>query len=657
MSFFKNRKHNWHLALVFILMISSICLYPVLLGGVVNYDDDTIVFQNPIIKNFKFSDIYLLFNQGIGGNYHPLTTLSFILNYKLSGETAFGYHLINLILHLFNTALVFVFIRKLTSDNFKISLVTALFFGIHPMHVESVAWIVERKDVLFTFFYLLSLIFYLNYSKRKTLKYYILFTFLGILSLLSKPAAVTLPVVLILIDYFQNRTISIKNVFNKLPLFVGAFLLGVATILIQKDDAIGDLNQFSIFEKIGHASYALSIYLVKSIVPYGFSVMHPYPEGTSLWTLKLVSAVLLIAVILALILKKGIKNKYVVFGTVFFVINLILVLQFFSVGRAIVAERYTYLPYIGLFFIIGYVWDYAFKKQKSYRKAMTGFLVGLVILCSFSTWNQSKIWKSSETLWSKVIKEYPGDWYAYIGRGNYYKDIGAFKMAINDYSKAISLNPNHFHNYFNRGDAYRALGQYQNAITDYNEAIEINPDYAKAYVNRGQFLYELQQFEAALSDFNKAIQLDEAITQTYVNRANVHLAQNNYEYALKDYNKAIALNDDQYEAWYNRGNLWLNSKNYLKAISDYKKAISIASDQVNVYNNLANAYYQNNQLQAAINTYSDMIRLFPDFVDGWYNRSIVYFQLGEKGKALKDALKAKSLGKTVSQNYLDQLSL
>ncbi|MEP5339038.1 MAG: tetratricopeptide repeat protein [Algibacter sp.] len=653
MNFLKNK---WNITLILILIISSICLFPTLLNGIVNYDDDTVIFQNTLIKNFKFSDIFQLFKQGVGGNYHPLTVISFILNYKLSGESPFSYHLINLILHLINTGLVFLFIKKLTNSNFKISLVTALFFGIHPMHVESIAWVVERKDVLFTCFYLSSILFYLSYNKTKSLKDYFLFTLLGIFSLLSKPAAVTLPVILIAIDYFQNNTISLKNVINKLPLFICSFLLGITTILVQKDYAIGELGEFSILERISYGCYALTNYIIKGIIPYGFSVMHPYPQSTTIWAIKLITATIFVAVILFFIIKKRITNKYIVFGSVFFVANLILVLQFFSIGRAITSERYTYLPYIGLFFIIGYAWDYALKKRKLYNTATTAFLISLAIYCSFSTWHQSKIWKSSETLWSKAIEEYPNDWYAYIGRGNFYSNNNELKKSIKDYSQAISFNPNNFQNYFNRGDSYKKLNQHQKAIADYNTAIEINPNYAKAYINRGQFLYELQKFDEALSDFNKAIQLDQTIPQAYINRGNIHLVKNNYKDALKDYTKSISLNDNLYEAWYNRGNLWLNSKNYTNAISNFKKANSIAPDKVNAYNNLANAYFQNNELDNAINTYTDMIHLFPAFIDGWYNRSIVYFQLGEKENALKDVMKSKSLGKKIPQSYLEQLT-
>lgn len=656
MTIFEQSNKRWSIALFTIVIVAGICLFPTLFNGTVNYDDDTVVFQNPIITNFSFSDIVVLFKQGVGGNYHPLTTISFILNYKLSGESPFSYHIFNLILHLFNTILVFVFIRKLTDNNFKITLITALFFGIHPMHVESVAWIVERKDVLFAFFYLFSMIFYISYTKNKSYINYILFTFLGVLSLLSKPAAVTLPIALILIDYFQNNKITLKDVFSKTPLFLGAFFIGIATVFIQKDDALSDLNQFSILEKLGFGCYALSNYIIKSIMPIGFSVMHPYPQDTNIWMIKLIISVVFVGGLIFFLIKKGLKNKFIVFGSVFFVINLVLVLQFVSVGRAIFSERYSYLPYIGLFFVIGFIWDEVRKKNRRYYQLMNVLLMVLFVYCAVATFNQSRVWESSQTLWSKVIKEYPDDWYAYIGRGNFYRDQNELKKAIADYNVAIKLYPRNYQNYFNRGDVYKKMNRYQKAIADYNKAIAINPNYVQAYINRGQYLSELQRFDEALLDFNKAIDMESNIPQAYINRGNVFLAQNKWNDALEDYNKAISLNDDLFEAWYNRGNIWLYTSNYDKATSDFTQAITIAPTQMNAYNNLANAYYQKGELPKAIQVYGSMIERVPSFVDAWYNRSIVYFQLGNKKQALKDAIKAKSLGKEIPQSYFDQLT-
>lgn len=650
------KKNKWTSLIFICILVTIVSFYPTLFNGIVNYDDDSVIFNNPIITNFKVSDLLTIFTSGVGGNYHPLTTISFIINYKLAGNSPFSFHLINLILHLLNTILVFLFIRKLTNNNFKITLVTVLFFCIHPMHVESVAWIVERKDLLFAFFYLLTLLFYLKYLNNKNLKTYILFTVTGILSLLSKPAAVTLPVILVLIDYFLNGKIHLKNFLNKIPLFLSAILIGLATIAIQKEDAIGKINDFSFFTRIGNASYALTSYVIKSIVPSNFSVMHPFPKNSFLDNFKLVSATIFLGLMLFFFFKKWHKNKYIVFGILFFVINLVLVLQFFSVGRAIIAERYTYLPYLGIFFSIGHIWSNA-KTSILTKKAINIGLLIFTVYCMFSTWNQSKVWKTSNTLWTKVIKEYPEDWYAYIGRGNYYRDTNNLQLAISDYTKAITLNPNNFKNYFNRGDAYRALKKYKEAITDYNSAIAINPSFANAYINRGQYYYESKDVQNALKDFNTAIKLNNKLEEAYNNRGNLFLSLQRNEEAIEDFNTVISINKKSHLALYNRGIAWLNKKQYHNAINDFKASILLNPHKKETYNNLALSYYQNNEKQKAINTYTKLITLFPKFADGWYNRSILYYQTKNNQKAYYDALKANKLGKKIPKSYLELIKL
>jgi tetratricopeptide (TPR) repeat protein len=655
---FKNPEGQyWNIALGVILLLTLACLWSTLNNESVNYDDDTFVFQNELVTQPVSETIGRMFTEGAGGNYHPLTTLSLALNYSVSKTEAYSYHLINLLLHLLNTALVFMFVRLLTKNNFRIAIVTALFFGIHPMHVESVAWIVERKDVLFACFYMGSMLLYLRYRDRGSPAVFGAVLLTGVMAMLSKPAAVTLPMALLLIDYFLDGKFVLKKALRHLPLFLLAVCIGIATVTIQADQAIGDVTQYSFFQKIGFASYGIVFYTTHAFVPMDFSVMHPYPDDSKAWGLKLLVSALVILALIALWIWKGRKNRYLFFGSCFFVLNLLLVLQFLSVGRAIVAERYTYLPYVGLFFMVGYLWDWL-TEQKQYKSWATGLSGGLAVLAVYSlaaTWQQSKVWQTSETLWAKTIEVYPKDWYAYIGRGNYYRDSGKLQDALVDYNKAIQLNPKNFENYFNRGGVYRQLNQLDLAIADYSQAIYLKPDHAEAYVNRGQFYTEAGRYNEALTDLNTAIQLDASIPSAYCNRGNVYLAANQLDNAMADYNKALSLNNKLYEAWYNRGNAYSAMKKYQKAIADFSAAIQLDPKQSNAYNNRGSAYFQAGDLQGALNAYDELVNHFPNFADGWMNRSIVHFQLGNKANAYNDAVQAQQLGKDVSADYLKQL--
>ena len=647
---------NSSIIITVILILTCICLWPTLHNGSVNYDDNTYVFGNSLVNEISSTNFFKLLTESSGGNYIPLTNLSLALNYTFSGTDPFSYHLINLILHLINTLLVFLFINSLTNNTISIASVTALFFGIHPMHVESVAWIVERKDLLFTCFYILGMILHIRYRKQPSTFYYLLVFAVGILSLLSKPAAVTLPIALLLIDFFYDGRFHRNVILRQIPLLIASCCIGFITISIQSDDAIGDLNQYTLIEKISFASYGIAFYFVKAFIPFHFSVMHPYPINGDGWIIKSILAFCFNIVLFGYIIWKKRTNNYFMFGASFFILNLLLVLQFFSVGRAIVAERYSYLPYIGLFFIVGYLWDQFLISKANYSILSKVYLIGFALYCLWATWNRSNIWKSSETLWSDVIQKYPDDWYAYIGRGNHYRDNELSELAINDYNKAIKIKPDQFKNYFNRGDLYRKINKLDLAIADYSYAISLQPNYAEAYVNRGQYLTEKGNLDAALADLNYAIQLDPTQAIAFCNRGNIFLAANKVNEALSDYNRAIALDSNFYEAWYNRGNLWLNNKQYDKAISDFLKAIAIDNSQLNAYNNLGNAYYQKGDLKSALIAFSDLVNRFPNYADGWMNRSITHYQLGKKTEAQQDALKAQKLGKEVSDNYLKILT-
>lgn len=645
-------------AIVALLLISTLCAFlPSLSNGSVNYDDQAFVFQNNMVTQFSWTKLSELFTSSAGGNYIPLTNLSLAINFYFSGEEPFSYHLVNLLLHLLNTFFVFRFIHLL-SNKLKVAALTAFFFGVHPMHVESVAWITERKDVLVACFYLFSMIGYLRYRKQSNLKHQLVFILSGVAAMLAKPSAVTLPLALLLIDFYLDGRLDLKKVLRQTPLFLLAIGVGIATISIQAEEAIGDFNEFTLIQKLGFASYGLAFYLVKAVYPIQLSVMHPYPTQESAWLIKIVLTVVLTLFFIIITVWKAKKHRFLIFGSAFFVLNLLLVLQFFSVGRAIVAERYTYLPYIGLFYIIASVWDHVTATKPNYKivsRVLSGALVLLAFYSIGATFKRNAVWKSSETLWTNVIEQYPEDWYAYIGRGNHHRDEGDLQAALIDYSKAIALQPDRFKNYFNRGDLYKSMNRTALALKDYNTAISLNPTYAEAYINRGQFFAELGKAKEAINDLNTAIDLNPKYAAAFCNRGNVLLANNQIEAALKDYNRALAIDSSFHKAWYNRGNLWLSQKKFNAAIKDFEVATQLAPNELNAYNNIGNAYFQLGQLYDSQKAFTVLINKFPNYSDGWFNRSVVYYQLGQTKAALRDAIQAKQLGKQVDDSYLEQL--
>ncbi|MGA2824073.1 MAG: phospholipid carrier-dependent glycosyltransferase, partial [Bacteroidales bacterium] len=267
-------KWKYYIALIIIILISFITYLPVFHNSLLAWDDDGYIKNNPLIYSINLKEI---FSQYVLGNYHPVTILTLATEYHFFGSNETGYHVVNLFLHLLNVIFVFYTVFLL-SDKAGVALVASLLFGIHPLHVESVAWVAELKDLLYAFFFLASYVFYLKYIKNQQKKFYLIAFFLFLVSLLSKAMAVSLPVVLILTDYFKGRKINIKTLLEKVPFFLLAFVIGVLAILAQKSSAaIQDMAIYTFPQRIVFACYGFITYLFKLLLPLNLSAYYPYP--------------------------------------------------------------------------------------------------------------------------------------------------------------------------------------------------------------------------------------------------------------------------------------------------------------------------------------------------------------------------------------------
>jgi len=515
-----------------------------------NWDDQDYVINNNDIKDLSKQNIKKIFTNFYEANYQPVTMLSYGIEYKFFNLNPKPFHTTNLILHLLNIILVFQLIYLITRKT-GVSVIAALFFAIHPMHVESVAWISERKDVLYSLFYLGALITYIYYIKNKKNKYLIYSLLLFIFSLLSKSMAVTMPVVLILFDYYYKRKFERKIIIEKIPFFILAICFGIIAILSQKSGGgIYEIPLFTSFDRIFIVSYAIIFYIVKMFLPFNLSALHYYPVKTNgLLPVEYYIATVIILLIIFLILKINKTNKLkkdLIFGLMFFLITISLVLQIIPVGRAITAERYTYIPYIGLFFIIGQYFTLINSKKNSRKAIKTKsylyiVLIVYIIFFSYTTYNRNKVWKNGITLFSDVIKKYPSRSFAYwacaIAKAKAYNTY----EAIDDYDKAIKLKPDYINAYVDRGNAKSDLKKYKQAINDYNKAIELDSNYLSAYLNRGVAKGILKNYKGAINDFNKIIKTDADNADAYYNLGISKLQINMKKQACEDLKKADEL--------------------------------------------------------------------------------------------------------------------
>ena len=423
-----------------------------------------------------------------------------------------------LLIHLINVALVYVLVNLMFKETI-ISTIVALLFAIHPMHGESVLWVAERKDVLYTLFYLASIIFYLRHIRTKDLTGfknllgpdYLLTFILFICALLSKSMAVTLPVVLILFDWFYSRKFSINQIIEKIPFFALSILFGIIAIISQK--ASGAVNKnilnTNIADRFFMLNYSVSFYLTKLVAPFRLSAIHSFPiKATGYLPIEYYLSPLLLIVIIFLIFKSGKMKKVIIFGTLFFLITISVVLMVIPVGFALVAERYTYVPYIGLFIIGGSFYNNIQERTLKYSAKIKPYvlpvLVAYCIIFSIITYNRIDVWKDGMSLYTDIIEKYPDSGYAYINRG--YLETDQPEIAMADFNKGLALNPNDEIAFCNRGLLKANLDDYKGALEDYNKAISLKRDFAVAYFNRGISRLILKDTVNACDDWHKAVE-------------------------------------------------------------------------------------------------------------------------------------------------------
>jgi len=646
------KPNNWkyYLALICIILITFIAYLPVLQNGFV-WDDQLYIISNTLLNPVNLVKI---FSQNVGGNYHPITILALAAEFHFFGLDEAGYHTINLLLHLMNVILVFYTVFLL-SDKVGVALIVSLLFGIHPLHVESVAWVSELKDLLYTFFFLASYYFYLKYLSVPRQKYYVLALLLFAVSLLSKAMAASLPLLLVLTDYFKGRNINLKTLTEKIPFFLLALIFGIIAIFAQQhSSSILDLSVFTYPQRIVFACYGFITYLYKLILPIQLSAYYPYPikSGGTVPFLFYIHVILFFALITFVIYSLR-KTKKVFFGLGFFAVTVFLVVQLLPVGNTIMADRYSYISSIGIFYLAGEAFYLIWGKK---LKLTAILLVGLLtVFYSLETYARCSVWKNGMTLWTDVIEQDQTIASAYYNRGNYFMNHGGFKEALNDFNKTIELAPNHFDAINNRGTLYMDHNLNDSALKDFNKAIALKPDLSKAYYNRGNIFMLEKKFDQSIKDFSKTIQLNPNDFESYVNRGYVLTIIGRNEEALHDYNKAIEINPGQVQTYMNRGYLFMILKQNIAALNDFSKAIELKPDLFAAYHNRGVIYYTQKKFEEAILNYSTAIAIKTDFTEAYLNRGLAEYYTGRKNEACKDMEHAARLGSKAAADSLFQM--
>lgn len=582
-------------AAIFAGLIAAVVVFiaylPALQNGFVNWDDQACVYENPNIRSIDGTFFRYAFTAVVNSNWHPLTVISYAIDYSVWGLDPLGYHLTNNIFHSFNVflvALVAVRLARLSGLTgtalFFTGLISAVVFGLHPLRVESVAWIAERKDVLSGFFFLLSVYSYLRYAASSGKAPYIFSLIFFSLALLSKPMAVTLPAVLLILDYYplsrlDNRK---KALLEKIPFFLLAVVLSAVTIWAQgAAEAIAPLDAYPPGVRIYTAVTAYVFYLYKTVVPTGLVPFYPREFAPEFLSFRFIGSLSILACVTIFAFMMARRNRAYICAWLFYAVTLLPVSGLIQVGSQAAADRYTYIPALSLviLFSVGVVLVAGRFAGENPGRLLTALSAALAILLGYLTVGQSAVWRDSVSLWSHEIKVYPDEApIGYTNLGLAYKALGDHDKALFYYDKAISIDPLYSDAYVNRGVIYMTHGDNGTAIADFSEALRLNPMNLEALSNRGAALINAGDFQGAVRDITEAIERNPAnplVGRNYYNRGTAFKGLGEMEESVKDFTSAIEADPAFAPAYNSRGLIHLAAGRPGEATADFLRSIEI----------------------------------------------------------------------------------
>ena len=643
----KNDKLLFVLAL---MLITFIAYSPVLNNEFINFDDDELIIRHELVAggaDVSLKEIFTNKRYIFKPHYKPLVFLMWNLEYRIFGFNSTIFHLNNLILHLFNVLFVFLIAYRLMAyfgiqEDKKnlISFFVALLFAIHPLHVESVAWATERKDVLYSFFYLSSILLYLRYSEDNfKLKWLLPSVILYALAILSKSMGITLIAMLFLIDFAQSRKYGIKSFTDKIPYLIvfvvslylcgllmnfGTYATGLSAGIVDKGftDYPANFDGLSSFYiRILILNIRFLLWIAHILIPIKIAAIYPRTEileslGVVIHLFPLITIFLFLS---AVYFRK--KAPWFLFGLAFCAIALSPALSIAEKGVSVfLSDRYTYLSSIGIF-ILAIVGFQQITAKQNRQKLFIPVLLIILLIFFISTFRYIDAWQNSGTFWSNVLKVSKNNAAAYNGRGK----------------------------------AYRVRGNYEQALSDYNKAIELDPAFFKAYHNRAKIYFDQQKYDLAIEDYTIVLQYDPRFYEAVSNLGAIYASQQKNDLALEMLNKALDIKPGHLNTIRNRGMLYEQMGEFEKALADFDIYLKERPGNDGIHN-LAGVIYQNlKQHDQAIVAFTHSIEINPSQGIYWKNRSISLYMLKDYSNALSDIEKAMELGIQVNPNYLEEL--
>jgi tetratricopeptide (TPR) repeat protein len=512
-------------------------------------DDPMYITENHHIQSgFTLDGLAWAFGIRSAAFWHPLTWLSFMLDYKLYGLNAGGYHVTNIILHIISVLLLFWLFNHMTGAIWPSAFVAA-FFSLHPLHVESVAWITERKDVLCAFFWMLTLCLYVYYTEKPLLKRYwpVLLSF--VCALMSKSMAITLPVIMILLDYWplsrfrsgiesKKGNLILWQLKEKSPFFLLSVVFSIITFNAQKGLSV-EYPAFTLNSRIVNALVSFVVYLEKLLWPHDMTFFYPFINQYLSWQI-LGAAIIVLFISIAVIVMAG-KLPYLFVGWMWYVITIAPVIGIIQISSQAMADRYIYLPSIGISIMLAWGIPLLFRKENIRKKILFPAAIAFLAALALVTYKQCGYWKNSIELLNHALRIRKDVYIVHDCLGLALSAEGKNKEAIGHFNQALSLKPDYAYAFCNRGIVYLRSGQYQEAMGDFNETIRLKPNHVPAYYNRAMVYSQINRYELAIKDYSEGIRLKHDYADAYNNRGAIYLNLGNNGPGCRDAQRACEL--------------------------------------------------------------------------------------------------------------------
>jgi tetratricopeptide (TPR) repeat protein len=635
-------RHRDILVCLFLVMATLAVYWQVQNYDFVNFDDSKYIYENRHIQEgVTLESITWAFTTIHMANWHPLTWLSHMLDCQFYGMNPGWHHLTNLLFHIANTLLLFLVFRKMTDSLWQSGFIAAL-FALHPLHVESVAWVSERKDVLSTFFWMLTMWSYIWYVEYPVVHRYILVVLFYTLGLMSKPMLVTLPFVLLLLDFYplnrfkfqqidgsansRQRSIALRLILEKIPLFVLVAMSSAITFYAQKHGgALKSLGSFSLKARIANALVSYTSYIGKMVYPSKLTVLYPHPGMLPWW--KIAGACLLLVSISFLAIRVVKQSPYFAVGWLWYIGTLVPVIGLVQVGIQSMADRYTYVPFIGIFIIIA--WGVPelvahWRHREIWLATLATVFLSILIVV---TWKQVQYWENGVTLFKHTLKHTSNNYKIHNALGGELYNQGRTTEAIEHYLQALRIKPDYAKAYNNLGNVFNNQGRTQKAVENYLQALRIKPDYVEAHNNLGVAMEKQGRIKEAVEHYLEALRIKPDYASAHYNLGNALDKQGRTQEAIEHYLHVLRINPDS-AAHNSLGNALDKQGRMEEAIGHYRHALRINPDYVEAHNNLGNALDNQGRTKEAISHYLEALRIKPDYVDAHYNLGVALFHKG-----------------------------